>query len=432
MNQKFTKSLFGVSTLILAFALTPGQFFAQSGNAQIVTIISEINDTIFAHTNFKGELKSFKALPVKKTKNDKSHVFYPRDVKSFTITNNEETTFFKTLIAAIDYSSELTAELSRSPMDSLIQDTVFARLLFKGEKSFYLYEDDRVHRTHFLIETTDGNAVELVNKPYKVDNTMMGYNQSYKKQLLQLLASPGITASRILNTPHKKEALIKLLKEYNAAVSAVPPAYEYKKVKPVFQFGLLLGGNVTRLQFYGKSPLLNQLTFDLSTGINAGLLMNMVIPYTRKKWSFCSNLLYSDYHVNSKNVVYDYYVNNDWYKALKEVNIQASSLKLYTAIRYQVPAKLFPFVQLGIANGYTFRHKAEAIYETSFFSPPLTEKTALMSFRKLEQSLFAGLGVQYRAVGAEFRYEIGDGLAKKNYKAGCKMSYTYVLLNFVF
>jgi hypothetical protein len=407
------------------------QVQAQSSIDKPITLLTRTNDTLHGYIAFKDKFKTYQGVLVKLNNETVSRLYRPADVQSFTIQNGEETLMFETVITDADYSFDELFKLSASPKAELVHDTVFAQLLLQGPRNVYFFIDPVAYKEHYLIGTAQGQGIDLLNKHYRVNESRTAYSLEYRNQLLLLLASPAIPAIHILNTPFRKSAILELVKSYNASISPVSSTYEYKELKAIFHFAASLGGNVTTLKFIRNSTIYKRLEFQPSSGVNAAVSMNIILPYTRMRWSFFSDLLFTSYRLRSPATTYVYYENANWYKSMNETSVKAAYIKLFTAARYTLQGQWSPFFQLGVVNSYACSGKAESTYETKFYSDFSTKTNPFMEFRKYEQSLFAGVGALYRKLGIELRYELGNGFSKQGDTAS-RMSYGYMLLSYTF
>lgn len=419
----------------LAFIIFSGfttTLWAQ-GNWKAITMYTNGDDSIKGIISYKNQFKTYKFLSVKSEGITK--IYTPATIKAFTIQLDEQKLYFKSLITEGDYSSDDPRKMSNSPDLTLTKDTVFAQILLKGKRNLYYYVDNKVYKKHFLIETDTGHALDLVNKSYYTDaaRTTIGCNRAYKSQLRTLLSADGtISKERINETPFDKKSIVKVVKDYNTANAsgAAVPLYEYKEEKFVLDFGVLAGGNVTSIRFQSNDNFYHQLKFKSSTGFNAGLKLNVIFPATRKRLSLYNELLYSSYKSTGDGFYY-YFTNYNWYSQLKSVSLEASYLKLITALRYQSAQPFSPFIQLGLVNGYAVHHATNARYETHFYSSITIEDTPLIDFRVYEQSLFIGVGATCKKVGLEVRYERGNGMSQMG-AVNSVVNYTYCLLSYSF
>jgi hypothetical protein len=420
-----------LKTLAVIILSMPGATVFAQGHWKEITLYTNSGDSIKGVISYKNQFKTYKFISVKNEGITKKYT--PATIKAFTIQLDEQKAYFKSLVTEADYSSDEPNKMSASPELKLTKDTVFAQSILKGKRNLYYYIDNNVFKKHFLIETDNDHATDLVNKSYYTDasRSMVGYNRAYKSQLRSFLAGDGtISKDRVNETPFDKKSIVRIVGDYNKAnvSSATTPLYEYKEEKIVLDFGVLAGGNITSIRVESYENFYRQLKFKSSTGFNVGLMLNVIFPATRKRLSLYNELLYSSYKLTAKGF-YDYYNNENWYRQFKSGSVEASYLKLYTALRYQSTKRFAPFVQLGIVNGYAVHHATHASFETRFYSSIGTEDTPLLDFQTYEQSVFGGIGANYKKVGLELRYERSNGMSEK---VSSIMSYTYCLLSYTF
>ena len=396
-----------------------------------ITVVTTTNDTVHGYIMYFNRFKSFKSLSVKVKDEATPRLYKPWDVSSFIVKANEGPLLFRTLIVDADYSPTEMIKLTISPEIKLTHDMVFAQILIKGPRSLYQYVDDSVYKTHYIIESENGQLTDLVNKQYLLNGDLIGNNQDYKKQLMLLLAHPSIPASRINGTVLKRKSILALVKDYNKAVSTQPSTYEYREERAAFKFGVLAGANLSMLKFAGPTEYLNQLRFKPSIGMNVGVSMNIILQGTHKRWSIYNDILYSNYKMETKNTTYVYYENSEWYRSVINASVNVSTLKLYSGIRYQFMGNLKTYIQLGLVNGYLFKHSMTMNQEAHFYSSSYIETLPLVTFRGYEQSSFFAAGTRYKKIGLEVRYEIGTGFSKSG-GVSTIMNYGYLLLSYTF
>jgi hypothetical protein len=396
-------------------------------NWKEITIITANGDSLTGEIAIRIKFKSYKSLAVRNTKTKIITVYKPREIRSFTIKGEEQDLYFKTLQLEADYSSTDLSMLEQSPIVTLVKDTVFAQLLEAGEQKLYCYKDDKAYKKHYVIETSDGKAIDLVNKRYYLnkEKTLSVYNEEYKKQLNQLLKS---AAEEINTTAFTERELKKLIKNHNNTFDK-RNTYEYKEEKVKACVGLIAGGHSTSLKFSGANKELNQLEFSPFFGFNAGVSLNLVIPRTQKHWTFYNELLYSNYKFQSEN--FNTYDDEKKSYQLANVSISGSYVKLFNALRFQVrPDHLSPFIQMGISNGFALKYEANTYYQSTL-SGTSKPKAPLVYFRKYEQSVFAGIGGRYKKIALELRYEIGNGMSAEQ-QIGSLIKSVYVLVSYSF
>jgi hypothetical protein len=392
-------------------------------------------DSIQGFISYKNKFKTFKRIVIKNKTTGLTKVYTPVSIGSFTIQLDDRKIFFKSLITQADYSSDITEKLSKSPKLELTTDTIFAQVLLLGARNLYHYIDDKAFKSHYLIETERGRAVDLINKSYYADASQMiiAYNKEYLNQLRSLLSgSPAISQQRITKTSFNKNEIMKIVNDYNIAVStSTAPLYEFQEEKFGYEFGVTGGVNITSIVFKRGSTRSERLKFPSSVSGNLGVTFNVTFPNTRKQLSLYNELLYTNYKSNFSGSFYDYYTDPLSYGRIISASIEASYIKLVTALRYQSTKRSLPYVQLGIVNGYAIQHTSTAVHESRFYSIMSTEEAPLIDFRTYEQSLFGGIGIHYKKIGVEVRCERGNGMSKLS-GLNSSMTYTYCLLNYTF
>jgi hypothetical protein len=430
MKKMFT--LKTVSAFIFIFLMISRSALAQD-NFKPITLYTYSGDSIQGLIVYKKKLKTFKLLTVQEKNTGITKKYSPVTIQAFTIELADEKINFKSLITEADYSLGDDGKISSSPEVELTKDTVFAQSLVKGKLNLYYYIDHKVFKEHFLIEMENGPAMDLIYKAYYTDasRTTIDYNRKYKSQLRSLLAdSRFITKNRINETPFSKKEIAELIQEYNLEMAGTAPPYEHKEEKTTFDFGVVMGANKTSIFFKSPKHEYSSLSFKPSLGFNAGLVMNVRFPHTRKRLSLYNELLYSSYKSTISKGFYEYYDATRYYE-VKSANIEATYLKLVTAIRYQGSSHFYPFVQLGFVNGYAIQHATNVNYEMHSNAAIYMQNTPILEFRSFEQSLFGGIGLQYKKIALETRYERGNGMSK-NSTINSVVNYMYLLLSYRF
>lgn len=362
-------------------------------------------------------------------------------INTLIVKTKSQIQFYKPLVAQLNLSSndlnylntspQPKFKLSNDPEPKFIKDTILAQVIVGGQKKLFQYIDNDVKNTHYLIVSNDGKAIDLISHRYYIDKGMskIGYNEEYKSQLLNYLTDCSQVNFESINKVKFTESdLTKLFISYNKCVNSKDSIYVVKNEKIKTQFGVILGFNQSKLNFESAQSKINQTALNPSLSPNFGLYANIVFPKANKSWSLYNELLYNQYKYIGTG--YDiYYENPTWYSKINEVEIKASVIKLFTAVRYQFPKyKLKPFIQLGIGNGLAFTASSKSTTETRFNSNINYETKTFIEFRKHEQSLFSGIGLTYKRIGFECRYEVGNGMSQASGILS-KTRYLYLLLS---
>ncbi|MEO6903291.1 MAG: outer membrane beta-barrel protein [Bacteroidia bacterium] len=342
-------------------------------------------------------------------------IYTVADIKAFELKAEDQNIYFKKLLINADYSEVNLSTLSYKPLIELIKDSVFAKLLINGKKNLYFFVDPYVFKEHYLIETENGIATDLVNKRYYINEarTQTDYNQKYKNQLLELLSDcNNITIQKVNGIDFNRNVFVNLIKEYNNCNEnklSEEQTYEYKPDKLKINFGATAGVSVSNLSFSSVNPDYSQLKFKPSTTINLGLSINTIIRGTEQMFAVYNELTYLQHKYTSESY-YLFYNSPTYYKKLTYAEITGSYLKLFTAFRYQKKfSNIKTFIQIGLVNGLAIKSSAVGHYERYFYDVEY-ETIPLLDYKKYEQSIFAGMGATYKKIGLELRYEQGNGI----------------------
>src|SRR3954466_6759430 len=148
--------------LVFAYFVLPASVSAQKENPKKIIVVTNDKDTLQGTIAYPHKFKFYKKILIKNKNNDQK-IIYSKNIKSFTIQEEDKIVYYKTLLIEADYSQKDIDRLSDSPAVEWVKDTVFAQLLFQGAKNFYVYTDNIVFKEHFLIETSEGVGVDLIN-----------------------------------------------------------------------------------------------------------------------------------------------------------------------------------------------------------------------------------------------------------------------------
>ncbi|MFN8115121.1 MAG: outer membrane beta-barrel protein [Bacteroidia bacterium] len=365
-------------------------------------------------------------------------------INTLIIKTKTQVQYYKPLIVQLNLSSNDLNNLNTSPLPKFklsndpepkfIKDTILAQVIVGGQKKLFQYIDNNVRNTHYLIVSNEGKPIDLIYHRYYMDKgmTKIGYNEEYKSQLLSNLTDCNqINFESINKVKFIESDLTSLFINYNKCVNSKDSIYVVKNEKIKTHFGIIIGFNRSKLHFESAQSKINQTNLNPSIGPNFGFYANIVFPKANKSWSIYNELLFNQFKYigTGYNI---YYENPTWYSKINDVEIKASVIKLFTAIRYQFSKyKLKPFIQLGIGNGLAFSYSSKCTTETRFNSNVNFETKSFIEFRKHEQSLFSGIGINYKRIGLECRYEVGNGMSQASGILS-KTKYLYILLNFRF
>ena len=148
---------------------------------------------------------------------------------------------------------------------------------------------------------------------------------------------------------------------------------------PLVSLSVLLGGNSSHLDIEGQAYQEPKSGYNRVYSPYAGIGVEVILPRSRKSWSFNNDFVYRYYSIEDK--------------------FEAKQIKLFTAVRYRLPVgTVRPFLGAGITNAYAMSGKS-------------TPARTTPDFRKYEQGFLIECGVTHKRVFGVLRYEKSDGFS---------------------
>ena len=367
-------------------------------------LVKNNGDTLRGLIFFRHGHKSPATVSLKLEKDQSASVYKPIDVRMFSVVEDAQQIYYSSFVTDIDHSTITLDQLESSPVVKPTRDTVFSQLILKGKKSLYLYVDRLNRKDHYLVTDEDGRPTDLYNKRYFVatDRINTTYSGQYKLQLQKLFSDCSkITMAQIDATTFTKRNIIKLVDLYNQCTNSAPN-YRYIPAKIPVHFGIIAGPDLVTLKLGSAfwNPT-GQYNFKPATGYSGGVFLNIVSPHGHRCWSLYNELNFNHYEMHAPD--FDNITNAD---------LKLTSLKLLTILRYQYQhfRNLKPFIEAGIGNAYAFQLSATSTSELNTFSGPKYTTAPITDYRNYEQLLVAGIGINYKALGLQLRYETGNGI----------------------
>ena len=388
-------------------------------------VVNTGGDTLRGKIAYRQRSRSLRSVLFIKDEDSTRTRYTPTELRSLKIQLPFQGLYFKSFVTDINVSPDNLAELTNTPTAKFLKHSFFAQLLVSGKKSLYTYTDTVFNKKHFLIEYPENKLTDLVYKRYYLDNgkTIVMYNTEYIKQLGKFYSDCPSLIKEINDAQFTAPSLMQLAKAYNQCnQSDTGNRYEFKPEKTKAFFGVDLGADKTTLHAAGAFH--DGMKFNSSYNFNAGLFLNIVLPFTRNQWSIYNELMFAQYKMQSSTY-------QPFSFETAHADVQMSYVKLVTGISYQYPYhQVKPFINAGMVNGIAVSATAtEYLHDAGTTDPNTTQP--LTGVKRYEQSYFVGAGITYKKYGAELRYEHGDGFAG----SGCvstSTSYILFLLKYSF
>ncbi|MCI4669512.1 MAG: hypothetical protein MRZ79_15365 [Bacteroidia bacterium] len=325
------------------------------------------------------------------------------------------------------------SRLDRNSELKLSEETVFLRVLIEGEKSLYHHKISSSKENFFIKDK--GEFKLLVYKEYVLEKEDGAYlktqNDSYISLLNDYLNDCG-NVFRYLqkNKPaYKKTSLIKSFNFYYDCANRTP-SLEAPKEKIQFSSTLILGAVLSQVIFRGSSDhyLIGE-EFPISTDPTLGATLNIIFPRSRQRWSLRNELFITNHNFTGRvkdSISSSEYTNYD-------VNFGVTYFKLFTNLRYTFPAEgARAFVNAGISNSLRIDARNERQESFYFFGVEgEREGLAISSLSVHELGLNGGIGLEYKKLSLEGRYELTDGMSA-SLNLGSQVNRYYLILGYTF
>jgi hypothetical protein len=187
-------------------------------------------------------------------------------------------------------------KLSESPLPLWSKETLFLKVQVQGDATLFSYEEEKLLR--FFYQVANGNIIQLIYKPYLVNESAFNYNTGFRDQLLADVNCGNISSEKTEYLSYDQDVLIKYFKNYNACKGGVE-TYAVKKIKrKSFSFKIMAGINYSSLTTGYPPPSINPnntITFTPKINVIGGFEAEYILPYNRNKWSIIFDPNYFSY-----------------------------------------------------------------------------------------------------------------------------------------
>ncbi|MCD6543145.1 MAG: tRNA modification GTPase [Flavobacteriaceae bacterium] len=252
------------------------------------------------------------------------------ELNTATIKNINEFGFsnikYKRFTVDVDKSSTYIIQYSYSNRPEFKSETVFLKLLVKGNVNLYRYsgENNRL----FFYSIDDVSATQLVYKKYKSTETEIKTNESYKQQLLNNVKCDRITVKQIKKLKYFENDLVNFFQKYNTCEN---PEIEYKEKekKDLFNLTIRPGLNLTKFSINRDgvtNPSDIEVDFGNVLGFRIGVETEFFMPFNNNKWSFFLEPIYNQFSDTGKRLNYE----------KGKVDILYKTLEVPIGIRYHL------------------------------------------------------------------------------------------------
>jgi hypothetical protein len=340
-------------------------------------------ECLIRNVDWKNNPKHFE---YKLTEDDEAKNQDVSSVKEFGVDN------FSKYIRAdvqIDRSSARTQELDTDKNPKWSQEQLFMKVLIEGEAMLFVYKDGSLER--YFYRVSDGEIQQLVYKKYLANNNSVGENAYFRQQLWTYVKCGSTSMSTFENMNYSTRELKRHFKSYNECVGSTVVDYSgSKENRDVFNLKITAGINYTTMSVF--NPYYNSwISFGSKLGLRFGVEGEYILPFNKNKWSIVLEPSYQSFHSKGK-------------LGSQEVTIKYNSIVFPLGVRY------YSFLN------NDFRLFYNGLFISSFSINPNSgityEGVAGKSDIIPRRSLALGVGVDYKRLSAEIRYNTNREVLK--------------------
>jgi hypothetical protein len=330
------------------------------------------------------------------------------NIQEFGIENNA---IYKRANVKIDQSSNKLDHMSTDKNPIWKDDTIFLKILIKGEAILYQYTNGDIIR--FFYETKEKPIEQLVYKEYFSTNDngekTTAENVYYKQQLYNNVKNETITLSQITKLEYNKDRLIKYFIKYNNIEPNSADQNLSRETKSSYFLKIMGGISSTSLTINSNEYSgFKSAKYDNKIYPKFGIEGEYILPFNKNKWSIFMNLAYQKYEDSQE------------YGIITSVNdgktIQHPSEVKYSNLQLPIGLRHYFFLN---DNSKIFINAAYVINIQGEF----TLKSSLINLESKGENNFAlGMGYNFKnKVSVEIRTNLKKNLLR---------NYTYFSTNY--
>jgi len=190
----------------------------------------------------------------------------------------------------IDRSSNDINKLTFEKKAQYNQEQLFLKMLIEGKASLFQYRSDGLNR--FFYNINDSEIAQLEFKRYKINDTQIATNDSYKQELWNKLRCSDINISDIERIKYDERDLANLFEKYNKCEGVQGKNYFTRKKIGKINLSIRPGLNFVS----NDIQTLNQ-SFDDRSELNIrfGIEVESTLSFNNDKWSIFAELNYQQF-----------------------------------------------------------------------------------------------------------------------------------------
>ncbi|SHH08562.1 outer membrane beta-barrel protein [Flavobacterium defluvii] len=193
----------------------------------------------------------------------------------------------------IDRSRTILSELDYDKSPKFNEEKLFLKVLIEGKANLYEYENSDISRFFFKTENTP--ITQLICKSYKISDTEVGENNTFRNQIYTELKCENINIQSIKYLNYTKAGLSKIFAKYNQCQNSEFTNFETTQKKDLFNLTIRPG--IKNSSFSAKNAIYTNYNADFGSkiGFRLGVEAEMILPFNKNKWAIIIEPTYQSY-----------------------------------------------------------------------------------------------------------------------------------------
>ncbi len=384
-----------LSLLILCATLAQAQ-----KNYVPAILIGPQNDSLHGFIDYRNwritpDEISFKSLSGEERK------CRPKDMQGFLIIPENE--LYVSRPVKLDITSHNLDHVLGTNKREYLEDTVFMLSIVQASYNLYLYTDKN-DRAHFVYDSAGQPTQELLVTKKNVNNTSVQTLNTYQQQLANLFIACEAVSKKAFRAQYAENDLRSLFVAYHECQHPSDKVVVKKKEKSGITWGVLAGASFNSYTFTGPHYLASG-KYGPSQSPLLGLFLTVPLGRDRRQFAMGAEALYRT--SDASGTMPDYSIMSD---APSDVNLKFTYVQLNVLFRYTYPkGTVRPFANVGVGNGLIIKENKNELLRQG-----LDPEVAIDGPRKHEESLFGGIGAQFKRFQVEGRYVVSNGFSPYN------------------
>ncbi len=370
-------------------------------------VVTQGGDTIHGFIDYRNWDRNPVKISFKSDLNRQAVQYTPIDIIGFSVANE----LYAGGIVEVEDSPFKPSKLMTVSELKIRIDTVFLQAVVLGSKGLYYYKTSKDKDQFYIVENASFQLLYYKTYLKEVDGKSFATdNQQYLGQLGTYLQDCPRLYSKMSATKYSRKSLVDLFEFYYECTSSEMD-FQWQREGVIFEPGVMAGISRTAVSFSGGAPdyLVNG-NFSSSNNFIAGVYLDIVLPKRRRKLIIRNEMLYSSYQTEG---FYNHF-NNETFYTLHYSRLGYSQLKFSHMLRIKHSmGKASIFVNGGITQGIAVKETNERTIDATLSDSRRVEQdVAVYPSSKYELGWNSGVGVGFKSISLEARYEQGNGMSK--------------------